>query len=187
MPTLCYTVLGMVNNAEQFNDALAATARAEMSRRGWSVDQLLEHMQKVVVSRRTLFRLIDLETPPDRKTPLWRASYISAVAAAFGMTVSEFVAEVERQSVPSGPGKGRVAPDTSVGQSGSDVRALITRYLDNPDEDPRLRSLLADVAGHPGVGVDEAKRLDAMIRRTRRRELEQALAALPPDAERQAK
>lgn len=132
-----------------------------------------------------MFRLIDPEPPPDRDTPKWRASYIAAVAEAFGMTWAEFVTEVERQSGPTGPGKGRsMQPPTVVGQSGIDVRATITHYLDNPDQDPTLTARLGDVIGHPGVSGEDMRLLEATIRRTRREELLHALAALPPDEER---
>ena len=140
---------------------LVDQANAEMGRRRISRRELSRISG---IPRNTLDRLFTCER--DMNVRQWEA-----IATALGFDPGELARKARADAGGADP----------MGQSGSDVRALITRYLDNPDEDPRLRALLDDVAGQSGVTVAEAKRLDAMIRGTRRAELEQALAALPPD------
>jgi len=161
----------MVNEGDAFNAAIASTVRAELARRAWTVDDLVARLPKDSISRRTLFRLVDLEPPPDRDMPMWRASYIAAVAAAFGLRPSELVAEVERH-------QGKPAEETQP-LSGVDLRSVIMRYLTNPDEDPELAHRLGEISTRMGLRGVQAKTMSGTIRELRREELERALAALP--------
>ena len=168
----------MSNVGDEFNVAIVATARAEMAARGWSVDDLRARLPEGMLSRRTLFRLVDTEPPPDREAPVWRASYIAAVADAFGMTPYQFIIEVERrQSQMTGGDAAPTAP------SGGDPRSLITWLIDNPDRDAELATRLGDVDTQVALSGRQKSALRDTVRAVRREELLSALDALPPSAE----
>jgi hypothetical protein len=123
--------------------------------------------------------LVDTEAPPDRDTPLWRSSYIAAVADAFGMTPYQFIAEVERRQARM---RGEVVPpsDPVKPPIGADVRTIIQWLLSHPEDDVELQTRLSDVATQVDASGKRMARLLDTIRQARRAELTAALDALPP-------
>lgn len=180
VPSMGLPLQTMVNIGDAFNVSIAATARAEMAARGWSVDDLLARLPQGVVSRRTLFRLVDPEPPPDRDAPTWRASYIAAVAEAFDLTPYQFVAEAERRGAQL---RGEAMPPTgdhAMPPVGGDLRSLAAWLLTHPDLDPELNNRLSDADSQSGVSGKRLAALRETIRLVRREELQRALDALPP-------
>lgn len=171
----------MDNAGDDFNVAIVATARAEMGARGWSVDDLLLRLPDGLLSRRTLFRLVDTAAPPDRATPLWRSSYIAAVADAFGMTPYQFIAEVERRQARM---RGEVVPPSDHVKPSivADVRTVIRWLLAHPEDDEELQTRLSETSAQVDASGKRMARLLDTIRAARHAELTAALDALPPSS-----
>jgi transcriptional regulator with XRE-family HTH domain len=67
---------------------------------------------------------------------------------------------------------------------GADPRALIRFLLENPERDEELNTRLSDAQTRSGLTGRRLVNLQETIRTVRREELEHALGALPPSAER---
>ena len=151
--------------SDGLNVAIGATVRAEAARRGWSTDELA---RRSGISRRTMFRLVDPNPPPDRDPGQWKAEQIEAVATAFGLRVSELIGLAETPRVTS--------------LKSEDPRTLITYLIAHPEHDEELQTRLGEAESHTGLRGSRLAALRETIRNVRREELEHALAALPPSA-----
>lgn len=144
------------------NESVAGAVRAEAARRGWKTDELA---RRSGITRRTMFRLVDPD-PTDRSPAKWTTDYIEAVAAAFGIRVSELMALAEQPGVTAHPGE--------------DPRSLIAYLLNNPTQDDTLNTRLSEAESRSGLRGSQLAAFKETIRNVRRRELGDALRALPP-------
>jgi hypothetical protein len=78
------------------------------------------------------------------------------------------------------------ARDHETPPSGGDVRTMILRFIDHPEDDGVLQTRLGDLRRQTGLSGRRLAGVEAEMVNTRRRELERALAELAPGGSRPA-
>lgn len=145
--------------------AVAAELRAAMARQMVKPAQLAD---ATGMARSTMSNLLAGKSAID-------VDQLAKICRVLGLEPGDVMAAAlsSGQSVSNTPNPGDAIP--------SDLRAHIRFLMDNPNRDARLMELLGDPRVRMGLSAAKLKQTEDEIRSIRRRELEEALSALPSD------